>query len=82
MLLLIKAQKNDEAITGLDNCKMIIEKYADSFSKNQNIKNDSVKRKERIKIIDNEIEETVVDEQLINESDLNNTSSNVVEHIV
>ena len=53
---LIKAQKNDEAITSLDNCKMIIEKYADSFSKNQNIKNDSVKRKERIKIIDNEIE--------------------------
>jgi len=53
---LINAKKNDEAITILDNCKIIIEAYADSYSKNQNIKNESVKRKERIKIIDNEIE--------------------------
>jgi len=53
---LIKAQKNDEAITILDNCQTIIEKYADSYSKNQNIKNESVKRKERIKLIDTEIE--------------------------
>ena len=50
------AKKNDEAITILDNCKIIIEAYADSYSKNQNIKNESVKRKERIKIIDTEIE--------------------------
>ncbi len=42
---LINAQKNDEAITILDNCKIIIEEYADSYSKNQNIKNESVKRK-------------------------------------
>jgi len=53
---LINAKKNDEAITVLDNCKIIIEAYADSYSKNQNIKNESVKRKERIKIIDTEIE--------------------------
>jgi len=53
---LINAKKNDEAITILDNCKIIIEAYADSYSKNQNIKNESVKRKERIKIIDTEIE--------------------------
>ena len=53
---LINAKKNDEAITILDNCKIIIESYADSYSKNQNIKNESVKRKERIKIIDTEIE--------------------------
>ncbi len=53
---LINAKKNDEAITILDNCKIIIEVYADSYSKNQNIKNESVKRKERIKIIDTEIE--------------------------
>ena len=53
---LINAKKNDEAINVLDNCKIIIEAYADSYSKNQNIKNESVKRKERIKIIDNEIE--------------------------
>ena len=53
---LINAQKNDEAITILDNCKITIEAYADSYSKNQNIKNESIKRKERIKIIDTEIE--------------------------
>ena len=53
---LINAQKNDEAITILDNCKIIIEAYADSYSKNQNIKNESIKRKERINIIETEIE--------------------------
>ena len=53
---LINAQKNEEAITILDNCKIIIEAYADSYSKNQNIKNESVKRKERIKVIDTEID--------------------------
>ena len=53
---LIKAQKNDEAITILDNCKIIIEVYADSYSKNQNIKKESVKRNERIKVIEKEIE--------------------------
>ncbi len=53
---LINAKKNDEAIAILDNCKIIIEEYADSYSKNQNIKNESVKRKERIKIIDTEID--------------------------
>ena len=40
----------------LDNFKIIIEKYADSYSKNQNIKKESVKRNERINIIDKEIE--------------------------
>ena len=53
---LINAKKNEEAITILDNCKIIIEAYADSYSKNQNIKNESVKRKERIKVIDTEID--------------------------
>jgi len=53
---LINANKNDEAITILDNCKLIIEEYADSYSKNQNIKRESVKRNERIKIIEKEIE--------------------------
>jgi len=53
---LINSQKNDEAITILDNCKIIIEEYADSYSKNQNIKKESVKRNERIKIIEKEIE--------------------------
>ena len=53
---LINAQKNDEAITILDNCKIIIEAYADSYSKNQNIKNESIKRKQRISAIETEIE--------------------------
>jgi len=53
---LINAQKNDEAITVLDNCKIIIEEYADSYSKNQSVKKESIKRNERIKIIEKEIE--------------------------
>ena len=52
---LVNAQKNDEAIAALDNFKTIIEVYADSYSKNQNIKNESIKRKERISMIDTEI---------------------------
>jgi len=53
---LVNAQKNDEAMAVLDNFKIIIEAYADSYSKNQNIKNESIKRKERIGAIDTEIE--------------------------
>ena len=53
---LINLQKNSEAIVVLENCQLIIEEYADSYSKNQNIKKDSVKRNERINIIDKEIE--------------------------
>ena len=53
---LINSKKNDEAISILDDCNTIIEKYADSYSKNQNIKKESVKRNERINIIDTEIE--------------------------
>ena len=53
---LINSQKNQEAISALDNCKLLIETYAGSYSKNENIKKESVKRNERIKIIDTEIE--------------------------
>jgi len=53
---LINLQKKEEAINVLDNCKIIIEKYADSYSRNQNIKQDSIKRNERINIIDKEID--------------------------
>ncbi len=31
---LINLKKNDDAINALDNCKIIIEEYADSYSKN------------------------------------------------
>jgi len=53
---LINSQNNQEAISVLENCKLIIEEYADSYSKNENIKKESVKRNERIKVIDKEIE--------------------------
>ena len=53
---LINSQKNEEAITVLDNCKITIEEYAETFSKNQNIKKESIKRNQRINIIDKEIE--------------------------
>ena len=53
---LINSKKNDDAIKALDNCQFVIEEYADSYSKNQNIKRESVKRNERIAIIDKEIE--------------------------
>jgi len=53
---LINIRKNEEAITILDQCKIIIDEYADSYSKNQNIKKESVKRNERIKVIEKEIE--------------------------
>ena len=52
----INSRQNQEAISVLDNCKLLIEAYAESYSKNENIKKESVKRNERIKIIDTEIE--------------------------
>ena len=52
---LINLKKNQEAIDAINNFKIIIGEYADSYSKNQNIKNESIKRKERIDIIDQEI---------------------------
>ena len=53
---LINLKKNEEAITALDNYKVIIEEYAENFSQNQNIKKESIKRSERINIIEKEIE--------------------------
>jgi len=53
---LINLQKSSEAINVLDDFGVIIEEYADVYGKNQNIKKDSVKRNERILIIDKEIE--------------------------
>ena len=39
-----------------ENIKLLQEKYTDSFSKNQSIKKESVKRNERIKAIESEVE--------------------------
>ncbi len=52
---LISSKQNDEAINVLNKFDVIIDHYADSYSKNQNIKKDSVKRNERINIIEKEI---------------------------
>ena len=68
---LIKSNKNGEAILLLDECKNLIEEYADSFSRNQNIKKDSIKRSQRIKTIETEIESwknlTINSEKMVNE---------------
>jgi len=53
---LISSQQKQEALSALDNCKAIIKQYAESYSKNENIKKESIKRSERINIIDKEIE--------------------------
>ncbi len=53
---LISSKKNEEAINVLNEFKIIIDQYADIYSKNENIKKESVKRNERIKIIEKEIE--------------------------
>ena len=53
---LINENKNNEAILAIEDFKNIINSYADSYSKNQNIKKESVKRKERINIIEKEVE--------------------------
>tara|TARA_B100001121_G_scaffold307787_1_gene330157 strand:- start:194 stop:2590 length:2397 start_codon:yes stop_codon:yes gene_type:complete len=53
---LINKQQNEEALDLLNNFEVSIEKYADSYSKNRNIKKESIKRNERINIIDKEIE--------------------------
>ena len=56
----IKDIENDNLISNLNSKNEIIKQmqdgYAETYSKNQNIKKESVKRNERIKIIDQEIE--------------------------
>ena len=58
--LKIKEIKKKDLISNFvsknDEIKQLQENYAESYSKNQNIKKESVKRSERIKIIDQEIE--------------------------
>ena len=48
--------KYQEIIEKNKNIKLLQENYADSFSKNQSIKKESIKRNERIKIIETETE--------------------------
>ena len=53
---LINLNEKENATSVLENSKLLIDEYANSFSKNQNIKKDSIKRNERISIIEKEIE--------------------------
>ncbi|MDC3007725.1 AAA family ATPase [Candidatus Pelagibacter sp.] len=78
---LINSNQSDSAIDSLNDLEKIIDKYADSYSKNQNIKKESIKRNERIKIIENEIEswknllsnsEKMVDELISRKNNLTN----------
>ena len=43
---LISSNQNDTALDSLNDLEKIIDKYADSYSKNQNIKKESIKRNE------------------------------------
>ena len=52
----ISSNQNKEAIEALNIFEASIEKYAGSYSMNQNIKRESIKRNERISIIEKEIE--------------------------
>ena len=56
----IKDDKSRNDLIGVNekskNIKILQEKYADAFSKNQSIKKESIKRNERIKTIETEIE--------------------------
>ena len=53
---LIRANNNEKAIELLNKYKVTIENYAISYSKNQGVKNESIKRSQRIKNIETEIE--------------------------
>ena len=52
---LINSDRKNNAIEALESIEKLIENYAESFSKNQIIKKDSIKRSERIKTIEVEI---------------------------
>ena len=56
----LKNEKSREELLRINeksqNIKQLQEKYADAYSKNQSIKNESIKRNERIKTIETEIE--------------------------
>ena len=56
----LKNEKSREELLSINeksqNIKQLQEKYADAYSKNQSIKNESIKRNERIKTIETEIE--------------------------
>ena len=71
----IKDDKSRSELIGINekskNIKILQEKYADAFSKNQSIKKESIKRNERIRTIETEIESwknlLINSEKMVNE---------------
>ena len=87
LTLKIKEIENDDVISTLtsksDQIKKLQDDYAETYSKNQNIKKESVKRKERISIIDQEFESwqnlLINSEKMVNE--LNTRKNKLVEKL-
>ena len=87
LILKVKEVENDDVISTLtsksDQIKKLQDDYAKTYSKNQNIKNESVKRKERISIIDQEFESwqnlLTNSEKMVNE--LNTRKNKLVEKL-
>jgi len=83
----VKEVENDDVISTLtsksDQIKKLQDDYAETYSKNQNIKKESVKRKERISIIDQEFESwqnlLINSEKMVNE--LNTRKNKLVEKL-
>ncbi len=71
----LKKERSRSELLGVseksENIKLLQEKYADAYSKNQSIKNESIKRNERIKTIETEIESwknlLINSEKMVNE---------------
>ena len=53
---LINLNKRQDALKEIEKLEVVVKSYAEDYSKNQNIKNESIKRSERIGNIDKEIE--------------------------
>ena len=53
---LINLNKTQDALKEIEKLEVVVQSYAEDYSKNQNIKNESIKRSERIGNIDKEIE--------------------------
>ena len=53
---LINLNKRQDALKEIEKLEVVVQSYAEDYSKNQNIKNESIKRSERIGNIDKEIE--------------------------
>ena len=53
---LINSNKRQDALKEIEKLEVVVQSYAEDYSKNQNIKNESIKRSERIENIDKEID--------------------------